>query len=186
MSLFLQFFHEVTMATTNPKEPAPKRVRPPRAKPKADEIKKDESQLDLNLDNASDTATPCPDCGEIHGDGPLVVTNNGVGSDAPFADKLAAILGLSSLTDLGTATGSEGPSLPPFNVDQLDFIDIRGLPSQTLYILANYLFDQGYVFGGNPFGDFHRNIEQYVLDYDYLQLHHNNKLIISRFNHDFA
>ena len=170
------------MATTNPKEPAPKRVRPSRAKPKAEDVKKDENQLDLDLTattetDATDTPTPCPDCGEIHGDVPLEITINGVGSGAPFADKLAAILGLASLTDLGTATESEGPSLPPFSVDQLEFINIRGLPTQSLYILANYLFDHGFVFGGNPFGDFHRNIEHYVLDYDYLQLHHKNKLI---------
>lgn len=162
------------MATTKPKEPAPKRVRPSRAKPKAEEVKKDENQHDLELSatesDATDTPTPCPDCGEIHGNEPLEITINGVGSDAPFAEKLAAIFD----QDLGK---SEGPSLPPFSVEQLDFIDIRGLPTQSLYILANYLFDLGFVFGGNPFGDFHRNIEHYVLDYDYLQLHHKNKLI---------
>lgn len=163
------------MATTNPKEPAPKRVRPSRAKPKVEEAKKDENQLDLDLTattetDATDTPTPCPDCGEIHDDKPLEFIINGVGSGAPFADNLAAILGL----DLGKSVGS---SLPPFSVDQLDFIDIRGLPTQSLYILANYLFDHGFVIGGNPFGDFHRNIEHYVLDYDYLQLHHKNKLI---------
>lgn len=86
--------------------------------------------------------------------------------------------------DLTTTTATDDTYNPTPCPDCLDFIDIRGLPFHTLYILANYLFDKGYVFGGNPFGDFHRNIEQYVLDYDYLQLHHNNKLIISRFNHD--
>lgn len=167
------------MATTNPKDPAPKRVRPSRAKTKAEEVMKDENQLDLDLTattstDATDTPTPCPDCGEVHGNEPLEITIIGVGSDAPFAEKLAAIFD----QDLGK---SEGPSLPPFSVDQLDFIDIRGLDTKAKFALAGFLFDEGYVWANDPLWYFHKNIYVFTEDYQFLQLIHKNKLILSLF-----